>query len=297
MPAPETQHGRKPLYVWLLLTAISLTWGSSFILMKRGMDAFTAEQVACWRIFIGALALTPFWFRVRRPQWLGKKLGYILLVVTVGSVIPAFLFTIAETHISSSLAGVLNSLTPLFTILVGYLLFKTKVRPLQIVGVVLGFVGAASVIFFQADGRAENDYSYSFLVLLATLFYAISANTIKGRLTGIPSYVIVTVGFGIMGPLAGLYLAYTGAFGQLTHQPAAQHAFWYMLILGALGTGYANFAYYYLIQKTSPLFASIATYLMPIVAVLWGILDHESFGLIHIAGMGLILLGIWLTGR
>ena len=291
-------HTRKPLIVWLALIALAITWGSSFILMKKGLEVFTPQQVAALRVFIGALALMPFLFRVQRTDWQRVKLKYIAVVALVGSAIPALLFTVAETRISSSMAGILNCLTPLFIMLVGYAIFRTPIRTVQMAGLLLGFMGAATMILGQpTDGGTGSNNLYTLLIVAACLCYGISANTVKWKLTGARSISIAAIGFAMVGPLAGLYLWHTGLFTLIATNPQALHAMGYMLILGALGTGYANFVYYFLVQRASPLFAGVVTYLMPIVAVGWGLLALEPIGPLHLFGMALILLGIWLTSK
>jgi drug/metabolite transporter (DMT)-like permease len=297
LDSPTALPQKKPLKVWVLLVILGITWGSSFILVKQGLKAFTPQQVASLRVFIAFLALVPFWLRVKKEEITSHNLKHSLVVGTIGSALPAFLFAYAQTHITSSVAGVLNSLTPLFTLITGYFAFKTSIRWMQVAGVLLGLAGAAMIIILRADGSYESDYSYALLILLAAFCYSISANTVKAKLTDISSVSLTTIAFTFTGPFAAIYLWYSGAFYALLHVPEAQHAVLYLLILGALGTAYAWFVYNYLIKETSALFASAVTYLMPLIAVMWGVFDGEPLGLMHIGGMALILLGVWLTGR
>ncbi|MDX2003478.1 MAG: DMT family transporter [Chitinophagales bacterium] len=298
MPAPTPfQNQSKPLKIWVLLILLAITWGSSFILIKRGLQAFSPMQVGAMRVFIAFLFLLPFWWRVKKHEAKASKLPYILIVGAIGSALPAVLFAIAETGLSSSVAGVLNSLTPLFTLLMGVLIYRNTVKSTQVLGVIIGFASAASLIVMNGDGNNNMQLGYGLLIVLATLCYAISATTVKARLAGISSVSITTMAFSFTGPFAGLYLWYSGAFGLIVKQPLAREALVYLAILGALGTAYAWFVYNYLIQSTSALFASAVTYLMPIVALLWGLADGEALGPIHVASMALILLGVWLTGR
>lgn len=267
------------------------------MLMKKGLVAFEAPQVGAFRIFIAFVSLLPMYLRINltgitRSHWVG-----LLVVAVFGSGIPPFLFTLAQTHIASYVAGVLNALTPLATMLFGYLLFKTQVKYAQIVGVMIGFAGAAVIILMNADFGFDQDYEYSLLVVAAAACYGIGATTLKAKVSDLSPFTVTTLAFTIIGPFAGLYLWYSGAFSQLATDGAAQEAFGYLLILGVVGTAFALIMFNYLIQTVSALYASTVTYLIPLVAVAWGLLDGETIGMAHLIGMVLILAGIKLTGK
>lgn len=281
----------------LLILFLGLIWGSSFFLIKKGLVAFSAPQVGAFRIFIAFVSLLPMYLGIKlsgikRDHWIG-----LTVVALFGSGIPPFLFSWAQTHIASYVAGVLNALTPLATMLFGYVLYKTVFQRSQIIGVLIGFVGAALIILFNADLGFDQDFEYSLLVVAAAACYGIGANTLKAKVSDLSPFTVTTLAFSIIGPFAGLYLWYSGAFTQIATEPAAQQAILYLVALGVIGTAFALVVFNYLIQSVSALYASTVTYIIPMVALMWGMLDGETIGLAHVAGLILILAGIKLTGK
>lgn len=280
-----------------LIIILALLWGSSFMLMKQGLKAFTAQQVASFRIFIAFVSLLPIYLRIDLKGLKKQHFWGLLVVALFGSGIPPYLFTWAQTHIASYVAGVLNALTPLMTLMFGYVLFRNVVKGSQVLGVLVGFLGASLVILLRADMSFDQDMEYSLLVVLAAACYGIGANTLKAKLSELSPFTITTLAFTIIGPFAGIYLWYTGAFRQIVEQQEAQVAVGYLLILGVVGTAFALILFNYLIKTVSALYASTVTYLIPIVALFWGVLDGEQIGIAHLAGLALILAGIKLTGK
>lgn len=293
----ETQPSGNNARNVFLIIVLALLWGSSFMLMKQGLKAFSANQVASFRIFIAFVALLPVYLRIDLKGLKKKHFLGLFIVAVFGSGIPPYLFTWAQTHIASYVAGVLNALTPLMTMLFGYLLFSNKVQGSQILGVLIGFGGAALVILLRADMGFDQDMEYSLLVVLAAACYGVGANTLKAKLSDLSPFTITTLAFTIIGPFAGAYLWYSGAFQQLIDEPEARVALNYLLVLGVVGTAFALVLFNYLIKTVSALYASTVTYLIPIVALSWGVLDGEQIGMPHIAGLVLILAGIKLTGK
>ncbi len=280
-----------------MIIFLGAIWGSSFILMKKGLVAFSAPQVGAFRIFIAFLSMLPMYLfinikTVQRRHWLP-----LWVVALFGSGIPPFLFTWAQLHIASYVAGVLNALTPLATMIFGYLLYKTVFRGSQIVGVLVGFAGAAMIILLNANFGFDQDFEYSLLVVAAASCYGIGATTLKAKVSDLTPFTVTTVCFSLIGPFAGTYLWYSGAFSQALVDPEAQKALGYLAILGIVGTAFSLIAYNYLIQKVSALYASTTTYVIPVIALLWGVLDGETIGPAHLIGLVLILAGIKLTGK
>jgi drug/metabolite transporter (DMT)-like permease len=295
---PSTYTDGQPTIVhWSLILLLSMLWGSSFILMKFGLEAFTFTQVASWRLFLAFLVLSLFWLRISFKAITLNDWKYILVVALFGSGIPPFLFTLAQTHIPSAIAGVLNALTPLGTIFIGALFFSNRFNNNQIAGVVVGLLGAVLIMFLRADGNFEGNYLYSLPIVFACLCYGIGANTIKNKLQHLSPITITTAAFTLIGPPAGIYLWYSGAFTQVATDTASQQALGYLTILGVLGTAFALLMFNYLIKSVSALFASTVTYLMPIVSIGWGYYFGEALSWVHGVGMALILAGVWLTGR
>lgn len=277
---------------WVLLTILSLTWGSSFILIKQGISIFTPMQVGALRLTIAGLVLA--FFGIRNLKYIPKKLMlWVVIGGCMGNFIPMFLFPIAQQKVSSSMAGILDSLVPIFVLIFGFLFFGMKSRWTQITGALVGFGGA--VILISDDGNGgSNDVFHSLIIVLATFCYAINGLIISKYLSGIQSFKLSSVIFTIwLGP-ALIILGFSGFFSDFTGTTDQWKGLGFVAILALVGTAAAMILFYKLIQTTSVIFASVVTYLMPIVAVIWGILDGEKLTWIHGIGGILILLGVYL---
>lgn len=287
----------KKVVNWCILIALALIWGSSFILMKRGMVVYASDEVAALRIFIAFLVLTPLIFtHLKRSQL--KFWPAFLGMGMLGNFMPAFLFTKAETVISSSLAGMLNSLTPLFTLLFGVLLFKVKTKFLNVLGILIGFIGAIGLLIAGKAENMGNNLSFGLFVVLATVFYALSVNIIKRFLNEVPPITATVWALSFIGPLAGIYL-FTGTHftEHLQTHPQALSSLGYVSVLAVFGTAFSVIIFNVLIRNTNALFASSVTYLIPIVAMCWGIFDGEEVLFQHFMWIGLILLGVYLVNK
>lgn len=282
---------------WLNFLGLTLIWGSSFILMKKGMDAFSAPQVAAMRIFIAGIVLSPFAY-LKRADVRREQLFPIIIMGVFGSGIPAFLFTAAETQISSSLAGILNALMPVFVLLLGILFFRQKHSSINTLGIIIGFAGCAALIWFENKvGFSEAGNWYALLVVLAALLYGISNLVIIHYLQNTNALTITSVAFAFMCPVAGAYLFTTDLFSVFQNHPLALPSFFYICILSILGTAVSWVFYNQLISRAGGLFASTVTYLMPVVAVIWGIIAGEPVGIEHLAAMLIILLAVYLVRK
>jgi drug/metabolite transporter (DMT)-like permease len=282
---------------WIILIALALTWGSSFILMKRGMDVFSSDEVAALRIFIAFLFLSPLIFSHVKKPLLKHWKGFVGMGV-LGNLIPAFLFTKAETGISSSLTGMLNSLTPLFTLLLGVLLFKTKTRLINAIGIIIGFAGAIGLLTVGKSEDMDNNLLYGFYVVLATICYALSVNIIKKELGEVNSVTATVWSMLFIGPFAGIYLfAFTDFMQKLENQPLVMNSLGYVILLAVFGTALSVIVFNVLIRNTNALFASSVTYLIPVVAMAWGVFDGEDVQLFHFLWIVLILLGVYLVNK
>lgn len=281
---------------WSLVILLAGIWGSSFILMKRGLESFPPEQVAAIRLSSAFLIMLPLIATKIRDIPLNKW-KYIFISGVVGNGIPAFLFSLAQTRISSSLAGILNSLTPLFALLISVLIFKNKLLPMHGAGVLLGFAGALVLLIFKADGSIEGGMAFGFLCVLGTFMYGISVNVIKNFLQEQRPLLISGFAIGISGIPYGLFLMTTDFTQRLSNVPGAWSSLGFVIILGVVGTAISLVLFNKLIKTTSVLFASSVTYLMPVVALFWGFTENEGLGLIQIFGLGAILGGIYLVNR
>lgn len=279
---------------WIILIVLSCIWGSSFILMKEGLKGFSSDEVAALRITIASLFLLPFLIKYYKID-LRKNIKGLLLAGVFGNLIPAFLFTKAETEISSSLTGMLNALTPLFTIVIGFLFFKQTISRNQLIGVGIGFVGAIALIYFGDNADSSKNTMYCLLVALATLFYALSVNAINTYLSGINSIVATVWSFTLIGPIAACYLfGFTDVVKHASENPEASSSLFFISILAIFGSALSVIAFNQLIKLSGTVFASSCTYLIPIVAIAWGFLYGEIINLLQIAMVGVIILGIWI---
>ena len=279
----------------LILCILGLIWGSSFILMKKALTTYTPIEITLYRIFVVFLIFFPLginsFFKIQ------KKTSYILLLsAIIGSVIPYFLFIKAQTKIDSSLNGILNSITPLFTLLFGVILFKQKTNFRAAIGVVVGLIGATSLIFLSASGNIfSSSILYALFPVLGSACYALNINIIKTYLQDIPALKITSWSFIFIGPIAGVLLFFETDFtNNLTNNDPNYLNFICINILGILGSGLAFWVFNLLIKETSSVFASSVTYLIPIVAIFWGVIDGEVFGIVQFYLCLVIFCGIYL---
>lgn len=281
---------------WIILIALALTWGSSFILMKEGLKAFTSNEVAALRIAIASLFMLPFLLKYHQVR--KKHLPGLLMMGIFGSLLPAFLFTAAETRISSSLAGMLNALTPLFTIVVGSLFFRLSIRRNQVIGVLTGFAGAVCLLLWGDEKGHTANAMYAILIVIATLFYAISVNSIRRYLSDMNSIAATAWSFAFVGPVAIAYLfGWTEVSAHVTESPHGWVSLGYVSILAIAGSALSVIVYNVLIKQAGTLFAASCTYFIPIVAIGWGLFRGESIHPVQFLAMGIIILGVWLINR
>ena len=280
---------------WLVFALLSLVWGSSFVLIKEGLRSFSPYQVASLRMLFAGLVLVPFAIKAL-PQIPKEKMGLVLISGVAGNFIPAFLFCIAETQIDSSLAGILNSLTPLFTILVGISFFKVQTNITKIIGVIIGFIGLC-FLFAAGKDMSMRNMSYAGLVLMATLFYGINVNMVGRYLQNIGALNIASVAFSFLVLPSAAILFFTGYFNNnFTNQTVIQSSL-ASAVLGIIGTSLASILFYYLIKRAGVIFGSLVTYGIPIVAVCWGMVYGEKITPMQYVWMGVILIGVFIANR
>ena len=281
----------------ILLIALALIWGSSFILMKNALKVYSASQVATMRMFFSFLFLLPLTIRNFHKVPV-KFLLMITLVGLLGNGLPAILFANAQTKLSSSTAGVLNSLTPLFTLIIGVAFFKQYFSSTKITGVVIGMIGAIVLIVFKANGSIETNYQYGSYIFLATLCYAWSVNLIKNYLHELPAIAISSMALLFIGPAYGYYLfAHTDFIYTTMHEVGAGQALGFVLLLALFGTAISLVLFNKLVQITTPVYAASVTYLIPIVALFWGFIDGEPISYIQLIGLVGILVGVYLANK
>jgi drug/metabolite transporter (DMT)-like permease len=282
---------------WTVLITLAFVWGSSFILMKRGLESFSNTQVASLRLLIACLFLIPFGFP-HIKLLLGKKAPFIIAVGVLGNGIPAFLFTKAQMGLSSALTGMLNSLTPLFTLLLGVAVFHMKIKFHNVLGIFIGLLGAAGLIYANTGANLFGDFKYASFVVLATVLYAFSVNIIKRHLAEVPSVQIASLAFMFVGPFAGIYLfAFTDFTEVFKQAPKAWSSLGYISVLAVMGSALSVIVFNMLIKKTSAIFAASVTYIIPVFAMLWGIFDGETITFNQILFIGVILAGVYLVNK
>ena len=281
---------------WIILIMLSVIWGSSFILIKRGLDAFSFEQVATLRIFIASIFLAVLGrkFYTSIPI---KKLWPIFCTGVIGNGIPPFLFSKAQTYVDSGIVGVLNVLTPLFTILIGILFYNLKVKIINYFGVVLGIIGTIYLLTPQSEQLNDKTLYYSIIAILGTVCYGWSANILKAHLEDLNAIQITTISFTFIGPWAGIYL-FCGNFLEIMQShPKALTSLVSIAILAIMSSAIAVIVFNNLIKMTGPLFATSCTYIIPIIAIIWGISDKEIIAMHHIIGFIIILSGVYLVNK
>lgn len=282
---------------WITLLFLSFIWGSSFILMKKGLRSYSHDQVAAFRIFISFLAFLPFgikyWKKVSK-----KNVISLIVVGFIGSTIPAFLFTKAQTQVDSGLAGILNSATPLFTLIIGLVFYKSTAKLINAIGIFLGLTGALGLIFYSSNGGNifENINYYGLFIVVATICYGINVNHVKYIIKGLSGLELTSLAFMFVGPFAGIYLLFTDFSYAISTNDYALNLF-YIAILAVIGTVLALVIFNTLIQHTSALFGASVTYIIPVFAIMWGLFDGEKLTAFQFIWIGLIFVGVYLVNK
>jgi drug/metabolite transporter (DMT)-like permease len=277
------------------LIFLSILWGSSFFFIKRSLFAFSWHEVAALRITFAMLAFLPFMYKAFKNVS-SKKFKYIFAFSMLGNAIPAFLFPLAQTQINSSLAGILNSLTPLLTFLFGVMFFGVMFIKRKLWGVLLGLIGAAVLIFIGGDWSGEGNQWYGLFAIFAAFCYGFSSNIIKKYLQDIPPLQSSAISFALTGPFAISYLFLGTDFVQtMQTNEQAWLSFGSVAYLGFVSTAFATIVFIKLVQMTSALFGAAVAYIIPITAVAIGFFDGELITIWHFVGMLLILGGVYLT--
>jgi drug/metabolite transporter (DMT)-like permease len=284
------------LFNWVIFIVLSIIWGSSFVLMKEGLVGLTAFQVASFRIISSGIILLPV--AVKSISTIPQNKFVIIFVSGIlGSLIPAYLFCIAEQRIDSSLAGTLNALTPIFAIIIGALFFKTNTARNKILGISISFAGSILLFFAQPTFNENSNIKDVLLVIVATLCYGINLNIVGKHLKEIPSLNIVAVALSLNAIPAAVVLYFTGYFQQDIFEKVILISTGYTLILGVIGTAAATVIFYMLIKRAGIVFSSMVTYAIPIVAVFWGVLYGEKVGWKQIACLLIILTGVYVANK
>jgi drug/metabolite transporter (DMT)-like permease len=285
------------LTAWILMGVLSLIWGSSFILIKRGLDVYDAGEVGAIRIIAASVFLLPFAIQglknVERRHWI-----LLFSVGLFGSFLPAFLFAKAQTQIASSVAGILNALTPLFTMIIGAIFYSQKFTAKTVLGLIIGFGGTVMLILAGSGGDIKSLNFYALYVVLATVFYGANLNLIKYKIADLRARTITSISLALVGPFAITYLlTFTNFTTKVMEVDGALLSLGAIVLLGVMGTAIALILFNQLVKITTPIFTSSVTYIIPIVAVIWGLLDSEELFAGHYLGMIAIIFGVYLANR
>lgn len=281
---------------WAILLPLVIVWGSSFILIKKSLIYFTPYEVGILRIVITFLFLLPMAIRSLKKISKAHR-NYLIISGAVGSFVPAFMFAIAQTEINSLLAGILNSLTPLFTLILGLSFFRFKANWFNAIGVIVGLAGAMGLIYVSGGNQSfVFNIKYASLIIVATVCYAFNVNFIKVYLKDVDSLTITALTFFYVGVPSIIYvILFSDIPRKLFMDTSFLPGFGYISILAVAGTGIALIAFNKLIKISSPVFASSVTYLIPVVAIIWGIIDGEIFKPIYILWFILIIIGVLMV--
>ncbi len=281
---------------FIILGILSIVWGSSFILIKKALIAFEPFDLACMRLGIAAISFTPVLIYHRKKiPW--KRWKTFLAVGITGSGVPAFMYFLAQTNINSMISGLLNSLVPIWTLLIGVFIFKLQINFYKVLGVILGLLGAVALMVFSENSGSNSDLWYGLFVVVGTLCYGVSGNLVKHYFQNVESVIISATSFFLVGIPPLILLIYNGRLAQISFTPSEVYSLGAIFILSIVGTVLATILFYKLIQETNAVFGSSVAYLMPIVATLWGVFDGESIGWIIVFSMVLILSGVYLIRK
>ncbi|MDA9203711.1 DMT family transporter [Flavobacteriaceae bacterium] len=281
---------------WGTLVILSLIWGSSYILIKKGLTGLTPIQLGSLRVIVTTIIIAPIGYQKIKhiPR---QKMKWVALSAFVGSFFPAYLFAFAETEISSSITAVMVSLTPLFTLLISVFVFGEELLKKQVFGVLIGFTGIIVLINNELFSSSFN-ILYIMFIVLAAFCYAINANVLKYKLSNIPALGIVFMSFLFMFIPAFIILCFSDfPFSDFASDPLIIESIIYIVILALFGTAIAKVLYIKLLAISTPVFSVSTTYLMPVVAIFWGLLDGEEFKLTQFTGTAIILLGVYLVTK
>lgn len=281
---------------WVYLSILAIIWGSSFILMKKALIGLDPVQVGALRTLITAMFLLVFGFRrlfrISKRQWY-----YLTLNGLLGTFFPAFLFAFAIDKIDSSIASILNSLTPLNTLIFGAIVFGFSFKSKQLIGVLIGLIGTVILILKGAEVNPDQDYFYASFILLASVGYAFNVNILKKYLHDLDALSITVGNFFLLIVPTLLVLMYTDFFNTFEGTQVEWNSIMYISILAFFGTAVAKIMFNHLIQISTPIFSSSVTYLIPIVAITWGVIDGEKITFLQFFAGFIILLGVYLVNK
>lgn len=281
---------------WLYLGILALVWGSSFILMKKALIGLTPIQLGALRVLIAAVFFVLIGFKsiksIKKKHW-----KYIIITAALGTFFPVFLFAYAVQGIDSSIVSILNSLTPFNTLIFGAMVFGFAIKKNQLIGIIVGLLGTILLILKGADLNPNQNYWYSLLIVIASIGYAFNVNIVKKHLYDLSAFSIVAGNFLLLLIPSFIILFYTDFFFTYELTETNLHSLGYVTVLSLIGTGLAKVLYNKMVHLATPVFASSVTYLIPIVAIFWGVLDGEKLSFTQVFAAVIILLGVYLVNK
>lgn len=291
----STNSENKNLIAWVLLLTLAFVWGTSFLLVKKAVTVFSPIQVGGLRMVFGAIALLP-WAISGYKKIEKTTFKYLAFCGLTGYLAPAFFFAIAGSKINSSLSGTLNSVTPIFVLIVGVLFFGTQAKREQVFGLTLGFIGSLILVFAKSKGDIGGINPYVFLVLASTILYGFNTNVAGKHLTNTPSTASGAFMLLFAGIVSSVVLIFTD-FSTPLNNPEIKTALIEVIILGAINSGLMAILFNYLLKLKSPIFAASVTYIIPIIATAMGLVDGENISIFHYLGMAITLIGVYLINK
>ncbi|MCI4667528.1 MAG: DMT family transporter [Bacteroidia bacterium] len=282
--------------VWGLVFILAGIWGSSYLLLKKALVVFDPLEVIAGRMCFSALLILPISIKQVRKIPRNKWPAMILFAIMANFLI-TFLNAVAQSKISSSLNGILSALTPLMTLLVGGIFYATRIRRNQVIGLILGLVGTTILVLFSSEGKFGQVNLYASLAVLAAFFTGLTGNMVRYNLEGLKAIQIASIGFLLILPFAAGYTFYSGIIPTGLSSPEGTRGLIYILVLAVFANLVGILIFTKLINLSSPVFASLVTYLVPIIALCWGLWDGETVNYYQLLGMAVVILSVWLVGR
>jgi drug/metabolite transporter (DMT)-like permease len=282
---------------WVYLILLSIIWGSSYILIKKTLIGVSPLQLGSLRVIFTTMVLFILGFsslkKIPKDKW-----KWIILTGYIGSFFPSFFFAFAQTEIDSGVAAILNSLTPLATLIIGVVFYKFIIDSKQILGVIIGLFGSFLLIYEGSTINPDQNFLFVGFIITSSVCYATSVNMLKAHLQDVPAISIALGNFLCILPPALIILFYSGFMNiNVIESPKVQNALFYIIVLSVFGSAFAKILFNKFVQIASPVFASSVTYTLPVVAVMWGLLDGETINFRQILATIVILIGVYFANR
>ncbi len=285
-----------PTLVWILVFTLAGIWGSSYLVLKKALVVFTPLQVIAGRMFFASIFLLPFALReiknIPRQKW-----GSLIFFAIITNLCVTYLNALAQSQITSSLNGIFSALTPLMTLVLGLVFYRQTFKPIQLLGLLIGLIGTLILVFYAPGNELGAINLFALIAVLATLCTGLSGNIVKFNLSDLSSVQISSIAFLIVFPLAAFYVWQSDFFILGLESSEGRWALGEILFLAFFANVIAILIFTWLIEISSPVFATLVTYLVPIVALGWGLWDGEVVNLSQLMGMGIIISSVWLVGR